>query len=270
MALFDESKYTTKEDLFKFLKDNKDSLIAQKKAQMKCADGLTYAFSPSLFASKAVNKATSNDNEVSVTAVINTTNVMDSHGDVHINGLWDKSLRENKSIMHLQEHKMQFDKIISDGEDLSAYVKDISFKDLGYDLPGMTQALIFESKVKKERNPYMFDQYSKGNVRNHSVGMRYVKIVMAVNSDDSYYAAEKEVWDKYIEQVANKEEAEDRGYFWVVKEAKIIEGSAVPIGSNQITPTLEVKNEPEQSTQHKEPSGFDTLTKSDIINIFKN
>lgn len=269
MALFDESKYTNKEDLFKFLKENKDSLIAQKKAQMKCADGLMYSSGINHLASKSVNKATANDDEVSVTAVINTTNIMDSHSDVHIKGLWDKSLRENKNIMHLQEHKMAFDKIISDGNDLSVYVRDISFKDLGYDLPGMTQALIFESKVKKDRNPYMFDQYSKGNVRNHSVGMRYVKIVMAVNSDKSWYSAEKDVWDRYIDDVANKSDAEEKGYFWVVKEAKAIEGSAVPIGSNSITPTLEVKEEPVKATPNNEPSGFDTLSKSDISNIIK-
>jgi hypothetical protein len=41
-----------------------------------------------------------------------------------------------------------------------------------------------------------------------------------------------------------------------VLEAKVCEGSAVPIGSNRITPTLEVKtdtnNEPDLST-HEEP-----------------
>jgi len=47
--------------------------------------------------------------------------------------------------MHLQEHKSgSFDKIISSGADLKAYVKDYSWKDLGYDAEGETQALIFE------------------------------------------------------------------------------------------------------------------------------
>ncbi len=69
---------------------------------------------------------------------------------------------------------------------------------------------------------------------------------------------------------ANKEEAENQGYFWAVKEAKVLEGSAVPIGSNTATPTLEVKNEPLKDTrQDKEPEQS-TLTKDDIINVFKN
>ena len=59
--------------------------------------------------------------------------------------------------------------------------------------------------------------------------------------------------------IKSKEIAEAQGYFWVVKEAKVIEGSAVPIGSNQFTPTLEnnkdkepvkaTPNEPVKATQ---------------------
>ena len=55
--------------------------------------------------------------------------------------------------------------------------------------------------------------------------------------------------------------ADERGYFWYVLEAKCVEGSAVPIGSNTATPTLSIsdkgtpskdtsnKNEPDNSTQ---------------------
>ena len=89
----------------------------------------------------------------------------------------------------------------------------------------------------------MFDQYAKGYVRNHSVGMQYIKMDFAVN--DERYEKEKQVWDKYIAEVANKDEAERVGYFWVVTEAKIIEGSAVVRGSNYATPTLSTKEETE-------------------------
>lgn len=52
----------------------------------------------------------------------------------------------------------------------------------------------------------------------------------------------------------NPEVAEEKGYFWAVTEAKVIEGSAVPIGSNWITPTLSVENkdnEPPKGTQNE-------------------
>ena len=112
-----------------------------------------------------------------------------------------------------------------------------------------------------KRNEFMFNQYAKGYVKNHSVGMRYVKLELAINSESKWDVEEKEIWDKYIDDIANKEVAEERGYFWAVTEAKIIEGSAVPIGSNTITPTLEVEaknNEPSKDT-HKQQEAEKSL-----------
>jgi hypothetical protein len=40
--------------------------------------------------------------------------------------------------------------------------------------------------------------------------------------------------------IANKSAADEKGYFWAVTEAKLIEISAVVIGSNRITPTQSV------------------------------
>lgn len=230
---------------------NKETLIAQKKAVMKYADGCAY-FTHS--EKSSVNKAgvdVTNLDKIEVKAAINTTNILDSHGDVHIKGLWNKSLKENKMIMHLQEHTLKFDKIISDGKDLKASAKEMTFKELGYKYDGSTQVLFFESIVKRERNLYMFKQYAEGHVNNHSVGMRYVKLFLAVNDDR--YEEEKKVWDKYYPTIANKEAADEQGYFWAVTEAKVIEGSAVPIGSNQVTPTIEISEAGKSTSEIIEP-----------------
>ena len=251
MEIFDETKYTTKKELFEFLVQNKERLITQKRAEMKRADG--FAYSPKRTETKAVE---GNPDQIHVKAIINTTNFMDSHNDVHMPGIWVKSLKENQMIMHLQEHQLQFDKIIADGEDLKAYTQELTWKELGYPYEGKTEALIFDSIVRKERNEFMLKQYMKGNVKNHSVGMVYVKLLLAVNDEE--YGAEKEAWDKYYPQIANKERADERGYFWAVKEAKVIEGSAVPIGSNTATPTLITEAakstpvEPSKDTQTKQ------------------
>ncbi|KKK49589.1 hypothetical protein LCGC14_3133520, partial [marine sediment metagenome] len=42
------------------------------------------------------------------------------------------------------------------------------WSELGFDFEGQTQALVFESTIKKERNEFMFKQYAKGFVKNHS------------------------------------------------------------------------------------------------------
>ena len=107
----------------------------------------------------------------------------------------------------------------------------------------------------------MFKQYANGWVKNHSVGMRYVKIDLAINSESELDKDEKALWDKYYPIVANKEVADERGYFWIVSEAKVIEGSAVVMGSNSATPTLSVENKEEaviNTSEIKEEPSIDT------------
>ena len=69
-------------------------------------------------------------------------------------------------------------------------------------------------------------------VDQHSVGMQYVKIDLAVNDED--YEEEYKLWQDNIDQIGNKEQAEQKGYFWLVREAKLIEISAVLLGSNEL------------------------------------
>jgi hypothetical protein len=262
---FPNKKFETKEELFKALKENKAELIATKKMQTKEADAFFNVVSNDVIlanANKSEVKKEENVNQIKVEMVINTTNLMDSHSDVHLKGIWNKSAKEQKNVYLLQEHKMTFDHIISDSVNVS--VKEYKWNELGYNFKGTTEALTFNATIDKNRNPFMFEQYSKGYVKEHSVGMRYVKLELALNSDAKYDIEEKEVWDKYIDQVANKEQAEEQGYFWAVSEAKIVEGSAVVKGSNFATPTIsveavkdtptEIKEEPTQVTQKRKLS----------------
>jgi hypothetical protein len=234
-------KFETKDELFKFLKDNNDTLQRQKKAKEKQADSVVFVSGgeSALEVTKAVGAASSPD-ELKVKVVINTTNILDSHGDVHQVGIWNKSVKDNGGILFLQEHRLAFDKIIADGDELRVSVQTFTWKELGFNFTGNTEALVFDATIKRDRNPEMFKQYANGWVKEHSVGMRYMQLVLCVNSEKDYYGAEKEAWDKYISTVVNKELAEERGWFYAVKEAKVIEGSAVPKGSNYATPTLEV------------------------------
>jgi hypothetical protein len=261
----DIPEFGTRKELFNFLVKNKETLIAQKKAVIKKGDVIV--LQPSIITLKdEVNKDSNyqiNPGDVRVKVIINTTNLMDSHKDVHYPGIWAKSLRENKNIMHIQEHTMSFESIIADRKDLLAYTKTYTFMELGFNLPGTTEALVFESLIKSERNQFMADQYRKGYVTNHSVGMQYVNLVMAINDKD--YGAEYEAWEKYYPDIANKDEADNTGYFWIVKEAKVIEGSAVVIGSNYATPTIEVtesKSEPSSDTRTTISEPVVTIPKS--------
>lgn len=241
---FPNRTFATKEELFAELRNNKKTLISMKRATDKRADSFCFYTTANSGYKSATQKNDDYSNDVvmmdnlAVKCVINTTNYLDSHGDVHINGIWNKSIADNngKGFLHLQEHQREFDKIISDNA--TASIQSISWNQLGLPYEGETEALIFDSLIQKKRNDFMLKQYANGWVKNHSVGMRYVKIELAINSEADYDAEEKAVWDKYYPIVANKEVADERGYFWAVIEAKIIEGSAVVMGSNDATPTL--------------------------------
>lgn len=265
--------FGNKQDMIKELILNKSTLISQKKSVIKHADGISTAnvlLGAKEGALKANTPVLEDVNELKVTAIINTTNLMDSHNDVHFPNCWKKSLSENRSLMHLQEHEMKFDKIISDGNDLKAYTQTFTWKELGFDYEGTTEALVFDSVVKASRNAYMFKQYKNALVRNHSVGMYYVKLDLAANVEEDWGEEAKAVWDKYYPLIANKETADEVGYFWAVTESKAIEGSAVPVGSNWATPTLHNNKNIEavNDTSKPEPS-MDTQNES-FTNILKH
>lgn len=245
----------TREETIKQIFEQKDIIIAQKKSAIKHADCvLNVSLDSAINVNKDVSDLQNEDiNSLIAKLVINTTNIIDSHNDCHIPGLWTKSLQELGLLYLLKEHNMKFDDIISDSQNdgLKAYTKTLSWQALGQNYLGNTQALIFEGEIKKDRNDSMFHHYRKGHVLNHSVGMNYVKLFLCVDSDDPAYSSEKANWDKYYPQVANKEVADEKGYFWAVTEAKIVEGSAVVKGSNPATPILEI--EPSDDTQKNEP-----------------
>jgi hypothetical protein len=253
----DIPKFPTQKALFDHLVANEKVLVAEKKAQNKFTDSLKYIEVIDDVEGDVVKAVASSTKELEITGdtmeatlVINTTNILDSHGDVHIDGIWTKTLSESRDLYLLREHQLKFEGVISD--EVKASAKRMAWKDLGFPFEGNTQALIFKAIIRKKRNEYMFDQYASRYVKNHSVGMQYVKMYLCIN--DENYSEHKAMWDKYIGKVVNPEAAEARGYFWAVTEAKLVEGSAVLVGSNYATPVIGLTdtnkdNEPSNDTQ---------------------
>ena len=255
---FPKKEFATKEELFKALVENKKELISIKKSTTKNADAVSFGYLDTSIkidtTKEDIQVQAQNPEQLNVKVVINTTNFLDSHNDLHVDGIWNKSIKDNVNFLHLQEHERDFDKVITDTA--KGYVQKMTWKKLGLPYDGTTEALIFESTIDKKRNEFMLNQYANGWVKNHSVGMRYVQLELAINSEAEWNKEEKALWDEYFPVIANKEVAEERGFFWVVKEAKVIEGSAVVMGSNSATPTLENKEDIEavEDTSEIEPS----------------
>jgi hypothetical protein len=271
-------QFNTKAELFKYLKENKSLLVAEKKANKKDADAISYGVPVTCPNGEAVKSESFGQVDletIKAEVVINTTNILDSHGDVHMKGIWTKSLKEKKILYLLQEHEMKFEKVITD--ELNASVKSYTWSDLGFtQFKGNTEALVFDAMINSDRNEYMFEQYFKGRVKQHSVGMQYVNMFLCINSEEKYYREEKDNWDKYITEVVNKADAEALGYFWAVTEAKVIEGSAVLRGSNYATPTLSVTTTQDieadtitSSNKTEPPKGTQSINHEYLINQFK-
>jgi len=244
-------EFTDKKRMVDWLILNKSALIAQKKSAAKYADAVSSYFffvdDKEIETKAAPETIPADATKIKVRSIVNTTKLFDSHGDVHIDQLWNKSLKETKDHYLVKEHDFTFDGIISDN--VRAFVKQMSWKELGINYEGNTQALIYDSVIDKAESPDMFERYRTGKVKQHSVGMRYVKMDFAVN--DERYEKEYAVWQKYFDEVVNKEELLEVGYFWPIFEAKNFEGSAVVKGSNWATPTQSIqqtKGQPFQDT----------------------
>lgn len=249
---FPDKTFESSDEAIKYLIDNKKTLISAKKAAIKLADPFVFSGAEQSVTVQKAEGVSEDVNILNVVAVSNACNYYDSHGDVSISGSWNRTAKNTKNGLHLQEHKNQFDKLISD--DVYFKVETKTWKELGFDYEGSTECLVMYSRVEKETNPFMFDRYSKGKVKNHSAGLMYVQMELAVNNSADWAKDEKEVWDKYYKDIANKDEVDQKGYFWAVIEQKIIENSAVLRGSNPATPTISVEPADSTSTKNENPT----------------
>jgi hypothetical protein len=259
-------EFSTKDEMFKALKANKKEILALKTATIKCSEGI-------LMKPELIDKLIENGNEEikasftkqsgHIYPVINTTNFMDSHKDVHFDGIWDKSKGEQKGkVYYALNHKLEIGQIIAYPKDVEIFTHQFTFKELGHDYEGSTQALIYKVKLQDYANKDALAVIDNKLPAQNSVRMQYVKVQMGINSTEKGYEQEKSYYDSRIENIANKDQVAEDGYFFGVTEAKISkEGSLVLLGSNSVTPIL-YASEPEKSTHETD----DTESKEEIEN----
>lgn len=238
----------TKKETFRYLIANKERLIAQKKSLPITSDPFLfdsgfvkrdsgiYTHAEKGIFTKANEPIEEDLNRLTVRVVANTANFIDSHLDMILRDAPLKSINDRKGIIpHLHDHNHTLDAEL--GEVLDIYLTDLSLKELGLNVEGKTQALVFLTELIRDWNPKVFDKYKAGRIKQHSIGLQYVKLDIAIN--DPEWPKEYEFWQKYYDVVINKDVADQYGFFWVVFEYKLIENSAVLFGSNPLTPTLD-------------------------------
>lgn len=229
--------FKDKEDMFKELIGNKDNIFDLKKAYIKNSDSVNGFFVEKSLESQ---KSLSFVKEGFIYAVINTTNFLDSHGDVHFPNIWNKSLKDKaKKLFYVVEHNLNLDNVIAFPEDVNSFVKTLTWKELGFDFEGSTQVLIYEidkSKIQIEKIKKLFEQ--KVSFEN-SVRMRYITMNLAMDTKNPEMSKSKALWDERINSIVNSDKAKEIGYFWAIDEASIEkEGSLCLFGSNSTTPVI--------------------------------
>ena len=224
--------FEDKDQLIEYLVSNKAELIDLKKSAIKYADATTGLVANSGLVSKALANSQDTDQVIYRTLVGNTYNWMDSHDDVHLNGLFGVSIKDRAGrIWHRHDHVNQLTAKV--GKFSQVYEQTVNWSDVGVNKSGQTMALLADSAIRKSYNALIFESYKDDEIDQHSVGMQYSKLALAVNNKDN--KEEFENWNKYIGLLGNPEKAVEKGFFWAIKEAKLIEISCVTEGSNELT-----------------------------------
>jgi disulfide oxidoreductase YuzD len=231
------------------LHKNKAHHIALKKAATKFSDAMFTPKEKNLdnVVKSSVTTASIEDKicKAIVKVYANTYYWLDSHGDVHDKGTFTKSIKENsKNIFHLDNHVATYQ--TKAGNVVSVEELAVKWADLGVNKDGKTICVVGTSEVSDEVNEQVLNAYVNGEVYNHSVGMQYITLQLAIKERNKNYADENKAWDYMYPLLGNPETADELGYFWIVKEAKLKEFSTLLWdGSNSLTPVRSIETQTE-------------------------
>lgn len=250
-------EFSTKSEMIKELIERMPDVMAIKKSVVKFTDPNPLAIIGKSEATKGLEAPESLKVGDYVYPVINTTNYLDSHTDVHLKGIWNKSIKEQKNKVFLvADHDLSVKSVIAFPKDVEIFTKDMKWSDLGANMEGETEALIFKTRLTPSGLNQAVDAYINGETVEHSVRMINDKMFVCISPEEEEHEEYNANWAKYYPEIVNKERADELGYFFAIKEARIFkEGSMVLAGSNDITPTLyNIDKSPEGTNQKDEPS----------------
>ena len=260
-------EFESKSDLFKALVENESFIIDAKKSQVykSFEKGLQVVSDQ-----KTIEKAF-NDSEKGIKFdsdyyyfVVNSANYLDSHNDMHVDGNWNKSVKDQNGKVYLVWHHdfSKTENIIAFPEDIEMMTSKVAWSLLGKAYDGETYSLIYKVKKDKIVNENVSKWLKEGRKLQLSVRMQYIKLETAFNSDDEDYSKQTENYNKYYPLIANKDEFKEIEYFFIVKEAKnVMESSLLPFGSNSATAEIsqtENKSEADNITSEQEEPSIDT------------
>lgn len=265
-------EFKTKSEAFSYLKGNEKELIKQKTSMPIKSDIFSWGCLPVNEKQTIKEDGSSlSPNEIEVNAIANLSGWCDTYMDVMVKDSWKKTIQDKAIVYHLKNHSYSTDDIVGKNPELYTKNFDTTYFGLSSDVE-KAQALMMRSVVSKEYDEKTYFLYRDNQIKQHSIGLRYIKIKLCLNSENEDDQAYKANWDKYYSQVINKELVDKQFYFWAVEEAKILENSCVLFGANQntgvystsekkeeieaVAETLQEVPEPSQDTQESKKISF--------------
>lgn len=280
-----DKEFHSKDELFQYLRINHDRIIAAKKAQIykSCDKGLSLIARPLDQLKIGISEKQFNIDPDFYYIAVNSTRVLDSHEDLHLDGLWKKTIKDQVGKLYLVfSHSLDPEKTIARKEHIEVFTSTVPFSIINKPYEGDTEILIYKIRKDKVINQFAKEWLDSGDEIQASVRMRYIDIVFALDSDAKEDVKFKQNFDELFPLIANKNDFEnDIMFFWGVKQAmNVFESSLVLFGSNPSTGQVNEKrgpqistlenNQPPIGTGKNEPSLKDTQKRNYLLNLLKN
>jgi len=171
-----------------------------------------------------------------VEGIFNTYFYIDYDLDMLVTGAAKRSIQHSgpdsnavAKIKHLSDHMQRTESIVGKLDELEEKEVD-----------GLMRIKFVSNIPETTKGNDHLINYQKGIYDQHSIGFRYLSyVVCARDSENEDYVKN---WDEWYPQAINKEVADDTGFFFVVKEIELWEGSVVVFGANDLTGTIGVKS----------------------------
>lgn len=266
-------EFASKKELFDALRTNKDSIIAAKKAEIykSCEKGSSLVarpIDPLKLGTTVKNLDVDSDYYY---IAVNSSRILDYHEDMHLDGNWNKTAKEQNGKVYLVDsHEVSIKTTIAKKEHIELITASIPFSMIGKRYEGDTYVLIYKIRKDKIIDQKAREWLDSGEEIEASVRMQYVDIVFALNSDAKEDVKEKKNFDDLYPTIANKEDFDTEIlYFWGIKQAKnVIESSLVLFGSNPATGNITDQPSKDIGIEDTEPSKEDTH-KQFYLNLHK-
>ena len=258
--------FDTKELMFKALVDNEENIIASKKEHIYNKEewvskngikGIQV-----ISDQKQIEKAfTDEEKKIKFDNdyyyfVVNSANYLDSHEDVHLDGNWNKSVKDQQGRVWLIWHHEfgKVENIIAFPEDIETFTTKVAWSLLGKSYDGETYCLIYKVLKTKLQSEKIVQWLNEGRKLQLSVRMRYREILFCMKSENPEYAKQNKNYNDIYPLIVNKDEFVDEiDYFFGIKQAEnVLESSILPFGSNSATAEISVNTEKQsQDTSNK-------------------